>query len=407
MKSDLKSLMEERAIDVAIVEGPDNTQGANPTFAYLTGGAHLVGTVVLKRDEPPLLLYRSMERDAAEATGLKLINYDRWPIHEILEQHPNLLEARVELYRRIFEDLRIRGRVAFYGTGSIGAHYAFFQALAEKVPDIEIVGEYERDIFQVARETKDPEEIEAISRVGREACAVAEATIAFLKSHEVHGETLTKGDGTPLTVGDVKRFIRLELARRGLEAPEIIFAIGEDAGVPHSTGRAQDPVRLGETIVFDLFPREPGGYFHDLTRTFCLGYAPEKVERAYRDVSECFEAVVEKLIVGGLTQAYQHFACRFFERRGHPTLLGDPKTKEGYLHSLGHGLGLEVHEEPYFPTFGECKTTLREGMVFTIEPGLYYPSYGFGIRVEDTFYCDEDGNFRSLTPLPRELVIPL
>jgi Xaa-Pro aminopeptidase len=408
MKSDLVALMEERAIDVAIVEGPDGTQGANPTFAYLTGGGQLVGTVIIKQDEPPVLLYRSMERDAAEATGLELINYDRWPIHEILEQYPNLLEARVELYRRIFEDLKIEGRIAFYGTGGIGTHYAFFQTLAKKLPGIEIIGEYERDIFQVARETKDPQEIEALRHVGQKSSEVFQTTIEFLRSHRVRDETLIKEDGTPLTVRDVKRFVRLKLAECGLEAVEdFIFSIGRDAGVPHSTGKPEDPIRLGRTIVFDLFPRESGGYCHDLTRTFCLGYAPAEVERAYHDVLECFERVVEEFEVGEPTQRYQHMACEFFEERGHSTIKSDPKTKKGYLHSLGHGLGLEIHEEPSFPTFGECKTVLRAGMVFTVEPGLYYPDKGFGIRIEDTYYSDEDGRFHSLTPLPKELVIPL
>jgi len=400
--------MEERRIDVAVVEGPDGTQGANPAFSYLVGGAHLVGTVIIKRGERPILLYRSMERDAAEATRLELVNFDRWPLHEILEEYPDRLEARVELYRRIFEDLGVRGRIAFYGTGPIGAHYALLKALEEKVPRIEIVGEYDRDLFSVARETKDPEEIEKLRRVGEEASRVIEAVIEFLKSHRVEDETLLREDGKPLRIEDVKRFVRLELARGGLEVPgDFIFAIGRDAGVPHSTGRPEDPIQLGKTIVFDLFPRGKDGYFHDVTRTFCLGYAPKEIERAYRDVMECFEAVVQKLKTGEPTQSYQHLACEFFEGRGHPTLRGDPKTQAGYMHSLGHGLGLEVHEEPTFPTFGECKMALKEGMVFTVEPGLYYPDKGFGIRLEDTYYCDVSGNFHSLTPFPKELVIPI
>ncbi len=407
MKSDIPRLMEERGIDALIIEGPDGTHGANPAFAYFTRNQHLVGTVIVKRDEEPVLLYRSMERDNAEATHLKLVNLDRWPLHEILKEHPDRLEARVELYKRIFHDLKVRGRVAFYGTGPIGTFYAFLNKLAHEIPEIEVVGEFDRDVIAVARETKDSQEIERMRRVGEQTCAVVEAAVAFLRSHPVRDDKLAKDDGSPLTVGDVKRFVRLELARRGLEASDFIFAIGRDAGVPHSTGNPGDPLELGKTIVFDLFPRDASGYYHDVTRTFCLGYAPPEVERAYQDVREAFEAVCEKFLVGGITQTYQHFVCKFFEKRGHPTVLGDPKTTQGYVHSLGHGLGLEVHEEPYFPTFGECKTQLREGMVFTVEPGLYYPEAGYGIRIEDTYYCDESGEFRSLTPLPKELVIPV
>lgn len=408
MRCDVGRLMEERNIDVAVVEGPDGTQGANPAFAYMTHGARLVGTVILKRGEAPLLIYRSMERDEAEATGLELINQDRWPVHEILGRHPDRLEARVELYRQIFEDLGVHGRVAFYGTGSIGAHYAFFQKLAEAIPSTEIIGEFERDLIAVARETKDSDEIEIMQRVGQNTSVVMEAVVDFLRGHRVADGTLVKEEGRPLRVADVKRFVRLELATLGLEATEeFIFAVGRDAGVPHSRGRADDPVQLGKTIVFDLFPRDETGYFHDVTRTFCLGYAPRDVEGAYRDVMDCFDAVVREFRVGEITQRYQHFVCDFFEACGHATIKSDPKTQAGYVHSLAHGLGLEVHEEPYFPTFGTCETVLREGMVFTVEPGLYYPERGFGIRVEDTVYCDETGEVRSLTPFPKDLVIPM
>jgi Xaa-Pro aminopeptidase len=407
MKGDLPRLMEERGLDVLIIEGPDGTHGANPAFSYFTKNQHLVGTVIIKRNKNPVLLHRSMERDAAEATGLELINLDRWPIREILEQFPDPLDARVELYRRIFHDLGVRGRVAFYGTGPLGSYYALLRQFDERIPEIEVVGEFDRGVLSVARETKDPDEIEAMRRVGEETCAVIEAAVEFLKSHRLRDETLVKDDGTALTVGDVKSFVRLELARRGLEAPEFIFAVGRDAGVPHSIGVSSDPIVLGKTIVFDLFPRDASGYYHDITRTFCLGYAPVEVERAYRDVLEAFEAVAEKFLVGGITQSYQHFVCKLFEKRGHLTILSDPKTRQGYVHSLGHGLGLEVHEQPHFPTFGKCETALREGMVFTVEPGLYYPEQDFGIRVEDTYYCDEDGEFRSLTPLPRDLVLPI
>lgn len=408
MKSDLERLMSERGIDVALVEGPDGAHGANPAFSYLVNGEHLVGTVILKRGKPAQLLYRSMERDAAAATKLELVNFDRWPLHEIAEKYPNPLEARVELYRRIFNDSQIEGRVAFYGTGSVGAYYTFLQALSAKLPGIEIIGEYDRDMFQVARETKDSSEIKRLKSVGQGTCDVVEAVVEFLKSHPVRNEILIQEDGKSLTIANVKEFIRLELARRGLISTEdCIFAIGRDAGVPHSSGNPSDPIQLGKTIVFDIFPKEAGGYFHDLTRTFCLGYAPPEVERAYRDVMACFETVVGRFKVGELTQGYQHLACEFFEKRGHSTLKSNPKSQEGYVHSLGHGVGLEVHEQPYFPTFGKWDTKLQKGMVFTVEPGLYYPERGFGVRIEDTYCCDESGEFHSLTPFPKDLVIPM
>jgi len=408
MKSDLDALMTERSLDALLVEGPDGMGSANPAFAYLTQGASVVGSVIKRRGASPQLLYRSMERDEAERSGLELVNLDRWPVHEIQEQATTLLEARVELYRRILTDLGVTGRVGVFGTGRIGAYHQLLTELSEALPGVEFVGEYTDDVISRTRETKGAEEIAAMRRVGESANEVIEEVINFLTSHDVRNQTLVKRDGSALTIGDVKALIRMEQAERGLESPSgFICAIGRDAGVPHSRGNPDDPVELGKPILIDFFPRDQSGYFHDMTRTFCLGHAPEQVQSAYRDVMDAFNAVVAALTLGESTQAYQHFVCDVLEERGHPSPKSDPKTTEGYVHSLAHGLGLEVHEAPYFRTFGPSDTVLEPGMVFTVEPGLYYPDRGYGVRIEDTYYADNDGSFQSLTPFPKHLVVDM
>jgi Xaa-Pro aminopeptidase len=89
------------------------------------------------------------------------------------------------------------------------------------------------------------------------------------------------------------------------------------------------------------------------------------------------------------------------------TIAEEWPLEEGYVHGLGHGIGLDVHEAPSFPAHDDIGETLERGMVFTVEPGLYYPSRSLGVRIEDTYVCDLDGAFRSLTPFPKQLVIPL
>src|SRR5690606_36882179 len=92
------------------------------------------------------------------------------------------------------------------------------------------------------------------------------------------------------TIGDVKRFIRRTLMDHDLEDTGMIFAQGRDAGFPHSRGQSDMPLKLGQSIVFDLFPREiGGGYHHDVTRTWCIGYAPEDVQQTYDVVMQSFE----------------------------------------------------------------------------------------------------------------------
>lgn len=404
MRQDLDRLMEERGLDAAVVSGP--TYG-NPTLAYLLSGAAVSqGIVVKKRGEGPTFIHSPIERDEAAATGLHLVNMAKYDFVSILREKENRLDATVELYRRIFADLGVRGEVGFYGTADQGRAYLLLRALDDALPDLHVRGEYERSLFDVARATKDAGEVTLIREAARLTCEVIQATVDFLRHHRVENETLVTDDGSPLTVGAVKRHIQRFLAERRLEDPEgVIFAIGRDAGVPHSKGCPDDPIRLGQTIVYDLFPRHPGGYFFDCTRTFCLGYATAEVEQVYRDVAECIETVIAAAEVGMEAKRLQQVACAFLEERGHPTVASDPQTEEGYVHVIGHGLGLALHEEPVFSDFPGNVQTLQPGHVFTVEPGLYYPERGYGVRIEDVVWIDEAGTFHNLTDLSKELVI--
>jgi Xaa-Pro aminopeptidase len=279
--------------------------------------------------------------------------------------------------------------------------------LAEMIPGVKITGETETSIFDEAYATKDADELKALRVVAERTNAAMAEVVTFLKSHTVQDSTLVKSDGRPLTIGDVKRYLRGRLLEAGLEDQgETIFAIGHDAGVPHSRGAEGDPLKLGQSIIFDLFPRTlGGGYYHDMTRTFCLGYAPDEVKRAYDQVMHVFNDVMETLAVGEPCSRYQEMTCDFFERQGHKTIRSDPSTIEGYVHSLGHGLGLQIHSTPRLASVSE--DTIQPGQVFTVEPGLYYPDKGFGVRIEDTVYVDEEGEIHSLTPFSKDLVIEM
>jgi len=188
-----------------------------------------------------------------------------------------------------------------------------------------------------------------------------------------------------------------------------IFAIGRDGGVPHSRGTDRDPIALGKPIVFDIFPNEAGGgYFYDFTRTWCLGYAPPEVEKAYADVLAVFQQVVRALKPGELCRAYQKMTCDLLEARGHPTIQSQPQTTSGYVHSLGHGIGLRVHESPRMADVEGNNDRLDPGAVFTVEPGVYYPERGFGIRIEDSLWLNPDTlKFETLANYSKRLVLPV
>ena len=409
MKGDLDRLMAERQIDALLVEGPDGMGSANAAFNYFVAGADLTGTVLKKRGEPAILIHSPWEQHQAESTGLQLIPTSRWNMRDIMKRFGNRLDATIELRRQMFADLGISGRVAVYGAVEAGSSYALLRGMAERIPGIEIVAEFDKDLISQARLTKDEGEVAIMRRVGQKTADVVQAVVDYIKSGRANGDTLVDASGTPITIGDVKALISREMAARGLEAPSgTIFAQGRDAGLPHAAGDEAAPLKLGQAIVFDIFPRElDSRYFHDMTRTFAIGYAPPELQQAYDEVMEIFHKVNDELELGAPTKAYQDMTCEYFEQKGHTTIGSTYPIEEGYIHSLGHGLGLEVHEDFGFPSLQDRGDRLVTGAVFSIEPGLYYPDRGYGVRIEDTVYSTPDGRFESLTPFPYDLVIPV
>ena len=278
------------------------------------------------------------------------------------------------------------------------------------MPDIQMVGEPARTSTMLeAMATKDDGEVQRVREMGAITTAVVGQVAEFLTHHPASNGVLVKKDGQPLTIGDVKSKINLWLAEKGVENPHgTIFAMGRDAGVPHSTGTPQDPMALGKTIIYDIFPCEAGGGYHyDFTRTWCLGYAPDEVVALYEDVLSVYQTIMAELAANKPFKHYQERTCELFADLGHPTIKDDPTILEGYVHSLGHGVGLQVHEAPWSGTGATEKDILAPGIVATVEPGLYYPSRGMGCRLEDTFTVRPDGEIEILAEFPLDLVLPV
>jgi Xaa-Pro aminopeptidase len=409
MKSDIDALMQERNLDAILITGPGQH---NPAMYYLTGGAHLTSAdLIKKRGEPAVLFCYPMEREEAARTGLATRNLGEYPLQELLKQHGgDMLKATIARYQMMLDEAGIRsGRIGLYGKMDAGTSLAIFNGLQQALPGLELVGEPGNSLILQAMATKDPDEADRIRKMGQITTAVVGKVADFLSSQQVKDHTLFKKDGQPLTIGDVKQMINLWLAERGADNPEgTIFAIGSDAGIPHSTGQPGDPLRLGQTIVFDIFPCEAGGgYFYDFTRTWCLGFAPDDVQALYEDVRYAYEQVMDKLEPGAMFKTYQELTCDIFEQRGHPTIRGNPKTQEGYVHSVGHGLGLHVHERPVSGSHAGEADRLFPGTVVTIEPGLYYPQRGMGVRLEDTVWVNPAGGIETLAAYPLDLVLPV
>jgi len=405
VKKHLDGLMEERGIDVAVLSGAIK---GNPSMYYMVNGAALsFGYVIKKRGEEPVLICSSMEREEAAKSGLQTIDMAKYDYMGILKNAGgDRLKARVGLWKAMFKDQGVTGTTAFYGLGGIGSCWRFLNALSEALPNVEVTGELDNDVFLTARMTKGHEEIARIREVGRLTKEVVQHIIDFIRSHRIEGETFMKGDASPLTIGDCKSEIKMSLAKRGLiEEVDTIFAIGRDAGIPHSRGNDPDPIETGKTIVFDIFPQEGGGgYFFDMTRTLLFGQASDEIAKAYKDLEDCHDAVTSELKAGEREAVYQTMVCDFFEKRGYETPRTNPQVTNGYVHSLGHGIGVQIHEKPTLSDAAGNDDTLEVGSVFTVEPGLYFPDKGFGMRIEDVYHVTESGQMENLTNFPRGLV---
>jgi len=409
MKNEIDALMKENQLDGILVNGAGDH---NPFMVYLTGGGHITSADLIKiAGKPAVLFHNAMERDEAAKSGLETHSFSQYPYEELMKAVNGNLEAFYALrYSRMLTDLGLTaGRVALYGRAELGFGYGVFASLHRLLPELEFVGLQKKDVLLTAMMTKSDDEIDRIRRMGKVTTGVIGKVAEFLSSQKARSGILTGKDGLPITIGQVKQQINLWLAESGAENPEgTIFSLGYDSAVPHSSGNPSETLRLGETIIFDIFPCEMGGgYYYDCTRTWCLGYAPEKVLQLYEDVSYVYRQITDELQVNSSFKHYQARTCELFEERGHPTVKTKPETEMGYVHSLGHGVGLQIHEKPFSGLSAGEDEILAPGAIFTLEPGLYYPGEKMGVRLEDTLVATTEGRFEILAPFPQDLVIPV
>ena len=206
-------------------------------------------------------------------------------------------------------------------------------------------------------------------------------------------------DGDVLTSEYVKQEIEMTLLRHGCALDDTIVACGRNAADPHDRGSG--PLLADEPIIIDIFPtHKTTKYFADMTRTFCHGEPSDTVREWYDRTQEAKEAALAVLEPGATGADVHAAACDVYEDAGLPTLRENPTAETGFIHSTGHGVGLDIHELPRVsPGGGE----LLPGHVVTIEPGLYDPAVG-GVRIEDIVVVTEDG-YENLTDYGESLIV--
>lgn len=190
---------------------------------------------------------------------------------------------------------------------------------------------------------------------------------------------------------DIAVEMEFYMKKHGAQATgfDIIVASGKRSSLPH--GRASNKaIEKGDLILID-FGAGFEGYYSDQTRTIIYGKADEEHKKIYNIVQEALDKAIESIRPGISIYQLDEIARSHIRNYGYGDYFG---------HGLGHGIGLSVHEDPTINW--ENKDLIKEGMIFTVEPGIYIPDWG-GIRIEDMVHVTPNG-FELLTYLPRELI---
>jgi Xaa-Pro aminopeptidase len=232
------------------------------------------------------------------------------------------------------------------------------------------------DLMAALRMIKSETEIEALAR----SAVLADGAM-------LAGMVACRRSATERAVADA---VGSHFRQNGAEMVDFcIIASGPNSAFPHhETGSRQ--LESGDTIILDI-GATLNGYKADITRMVQLGEPPADVRAAYDAVLEANLAGRRAAVAGARASDVDKAARQSLERAGYGPY---------FVHRTGHGLGMEVHEPPWITS--ESDTVLQPGMVFSIEPGVYFPGR-FGIRIEDIVVIQPEGRCRCLTGLPHGL----
>lgn len=334
-------------------------------------------------------------RARREARVDELVSFEELGVQRLARELGSGARAFAAAAAGMLDDLNV-GKVAVPPSMAVAYADELRSRSLDLSPDVRL--------FADLRRVKTEEEISHIESAQREVEAVCGYALDILTEAEIDTDNTLLWRGETLTSELLRSEIEVELLRRGCSADAgTIVSGGAQAADPHERGRG--PLRAGESIILDIFPRsKTSRYYADMTRTVVKGEPEGELRRMYEAVLEAQEAALGAIRAGVNGQDIHGEVSDILHERGYKTTKhdqeeGKPLT-EGFMHGTGHGVGLELHEPPRVSVADE---ELRAGDVVTVEPGLYEPGVG-GVRIEDMVLVTEEG-CRNLTDLQKELVI--
>jgi Xaa-Pro aminopeptidase len=322
--------------------------------------------------------------------GIQPHPYERFGWDDLVAQGLPLEEVELATYARAVRELGVEAAVV---------PPSFPVEFADRLRSEGIEVSPDRETFVQRRRVKTEAELEGIRRAQRGAEAGMDAARELFRRAEERGGSLVV-DGEPLTCERVKLAIQQAFTERDLVGDEFIVSHGPQTAIGHELGHGE--IKAGEPIVIDLWPRDRvSSCYADMTRTFAIGEPPDELVEYQRLVHEALQRALAAVKPGVPGRDVYVLVSELFHEHGYKTGLHKQPgevLEDGFHHGLGHGVGLEVHEQPWLSRYpGE----LVAGDVITLEPGLYRSGWG-GCRLEDLALVTSD-RAELLTEYPYDL----
>ena len=319
------------------------------------------------------------DRIAVVDPSIEIIPVETFPSDDLIRAGVDLYDIKSAITVQIVESLGIR-------SARVPEAFPLRSADALRSAGVELVPD--QRFFDDRRRRKTEAELDGIRRATR-AGEAGMASIADLLARSEPADGGRVVDGEPLTC-ELLRVTAMDVfAEHGCRGDDLIVAHGPQAADGHHTGSGR--VANDDHLVCDLFPYDvESACFSDMTRTFAVGTTDPEIGTWHEHTLEALE-LARGLVRAGVNGVELNRAvCDFYDGLGYPTSLTKPEgtvLREGFNHSLGHGVGLDVHEAPFL---GKSGHELIAGDVVTLEPGLYRNGFG-GVRLEDIVLVTEDG----------------